>query len=973
MTKKVSELPAITTLDPTDILMAVDLSAGAAGSSKITVANLAAALFSALGAGSVSWSVINKTGSSLADLTTRAATDLTITDDKLIAGVSGSATEIDCASYSRSLLAATTASAWRTLLDAVARSTYSTANCILATQGAIGTPAVVDWTDYSIMARNGSTIAPLAMSTGSVFIRLASGSLSSLVLATNTLLGRSGGDVAAIAVSDGSLFGRTVGGNAGSLTPTQARALLNVEDGADATDATNVDAAGAVMESDYTASSLLVADAAATPTPLTVAANSVVGRAGGAIANIAVAASRILGRTAAGAFGALTAAEVLTLIGVSSGANTISPLANDDSFIPQWNGVNTRTLKNGLQVRTSIRASGTADNLSVGTEAAVRAAIAAISAISKSGTMTANRLPYWQSDGVLTQTDYQYDDVALLDGSETWTGAWNAGGFLLNNLANPISNQDAATKYYVDQMAMGLYVVGDVDEIVADANATAPGDGLPAAAAGQRYILETNTASLHANWGTITGVGDGDIVEYDGADWVVSLDVSALTAVPYCWDIDTERFMQYSSGEWVRFGGLQSVVAGVGLQKLNGVMDILLGAGMAVDGSNQLTLAELATVTNTLYVDATIGDDGNDGSLTKPFETVKAAVDSLGAVTNTLILVGAGVDASAGTITVGDGISIRGCGVGITEIGQSIEMGDGTLSDVTCIDVTLDGGRMERCSTQDVTLTDDSVIDSCDIISTGAYAVNVGAESAVISDCNITSTGAHGVYVAGGAARVHDCYINSNLYDGVYVDGSGSVVLNDVEMPMVATGVTLDTTTACKVDNLLAATLVTVAGGTLYCGYTTATISGDATINFQSASTISYTHADVPAATTAAGALDAILEDKLDVQGTVALSTGVNTVDSFDDTEPIPGLMWQYVIYDDSGVGASRTGLVAASWKTDGSEVQYNELNNTGIGDTSDVTLSVVYDSSSSTFQLRATDAGSGHSISFRRIRMYGV
>ena len=52
---------------------------------------------------------------------------------------------------------------------------------------------------------------------------------------------------------------------------------------------------------------------------------------------------------------------------------------------------------------------------------------------------------------------------------------------------------------------------------------------------GDRYIL-TNTASLHANFGAITGVGDNDIVEYDGTNFVVAYDVSTKGEGAMAWD-----------------------------------------------------------------------------------------------------------------------------------------------------------------------------------------------------------------------------------------------------------------------------------------------------------------------------------------------------------------------------------------------------------------------------------------------------
>lgn len=61
-------------------------------------------------------------------------------------------------------------------------------------------------------------------------------------------------------------------------SPANVRTMINVEDGADVTDATNVNAAGAVMESDYDANTILAATSDNTPVALTVAEQRVVGR-----------------------------------------------------------------------------------------------------------------------------------------------------------------------------------------------------------------------------------------------------------------------------------------------------------------------------------------------------------------------------------------------------------------------------------------------------------------------------------------------------------------------------------------------------------------------------------------------------------------------------------------------------------------------------------------------------------------------
>lgn len=65
-------------------------------------------------------------------------------------------------------------------------------------------------------------------------------------------------------------------------------------------------------------------------------------------------------------------------------------------------------------------------------------------------------------------------------------------------------------------------------------------------ATGARYVIE-DSAALHANFGSITGVGDDDIVEYDGTDFVVVWDSSVQGEVGFCW-VEAEDLLYYFSG-----------------------------------------------------------------------------------------------------------------------------------------------------------------------------------------------------------------------------------------------------------------------------------------------------------------------------------------------------------------------------------------------------------------------------------------
>jgi hypothetical protein len=68
-------------------------------------------------------------------------------------------------------------------------------------------------------------------------------------------------------------------------------------------------------------------------------------------------------------------------------------------------------------------------------------------------------------------------------------------------------------------------------------------------ATGARYIIE-DSAALHANFGTISGIGNDDIVEYDGTDFVVVWDASAQGAGACTYDQDVNSSICFNGTAW---------------------------------------------------------------------------------------------------------------------------------------------------------------------------------------------------------------------------------------------------------------------------------------------------------------------------------------------------------------------------------------------------------------------------------------
>jgi len=120
----------------------------------------------------------------------------------------------------------------------------------------------------------------------------------------------------------------------------------------------------------------------------------------------------------------------------------------------------------------------------------------------------------------------------------------------ITNLGSPSAGTDAANKTYVDAAVQGISWEEPVIDIQTD-NTLDPG---ASPTTGDRYIL-TDTGNLHANFGSIAGVGNNDIVEYDGADFAIDYDASVVGEGGAVYDEDSNATYVYNGSAWVQMGG----------------------------------------------------------------------------------------------------------------------------------------------------------------------------------------------------------------------------------------------------------------------------------------------------------------------------------------------------------------------------------------------------------------------------------
>jgi hypothetical protein len=199
---------------------------------------------------------------------------------------------------------------------------------------------------------------------------------------------------------------------------------------------------------------------------------------------------------------------------------------------------------------------------------------------------------------LMADADVDLSDVnqALLqDGSRPLLANLDFNGFQSANLATAtLPGQAVEYTQFVNALT-GLDFQRDIDAYVADGAVQFPGTGLPAASTGQRYII-ADVSALDVAWGTITGVGNNDIVQYNGTSWFVAYDVSVQGEGALVWNKATNYYMRWDGSSWDEFGGLAGVTAGNGLEKVGNVLNLNFNemSAVAIASSDELAFGDVS-------------------------------------------------------------------------------------------------------------------------------------------------------------------------------------------------------------------------------------------------------------------------------------------------------------------------------------------------------------------------------------------
>lgn len=248
--------------------------------------------------------------------------------------------------------------------------------------------------------------------------------------------------------------------------------------------------------------------------------------------------------------------------------------------------------------------------------------------------------------------------TAVLNDISAPTSDYSFGGYKLTNLADPVSDQDAATKYYVDSVAQGLDVKASV-KAATTANITLSGaqtiDGV-SIVAGDRVLVKNQTAPAQ----------NGIYVAASGA-WARSSDADTWAELVSAYTF-VEEGSTYADTGWVctvNAGGTLGTTA-VTWSQFSGAGTYQAGTGLTLSG-------------NTFSITNTAVTAGSYGSASETLTATVNAQGQLTALAETPIAITLSQVTDAGTIA--------------SQNANNVNITGGSIVNLTTFDgITIDGG-----------------------------------------------------------------------------------------------------------------------------------------------------------------------------------------------------------------------------------------------------------------------------------------
>ena len=114
-------------------------------------------------------------------------------------------------------------------------------------------------------------------------------------------------------------------------------------------------------------------------------------------------------------------------------------------------------------------------------------------------------------------------------------------------VANPLDNTSLIFNLDVDTLPSNT--LADLTKII-DPTTSSPGDGLEAEELGQRYLItESISASGYPNWNV--DANENDIIQYDGSNWTVVFNSTAVTSTQYVTNDFTSKQFKWTGSAWI--------------------------------------------------------------------------------------------------------------------------------------------------------------------------------------------------------------------------------------------------------------------------------------------------------------------------------------------------------------------------------------------------------------------------------------